>query len=99
MIIDGDEKRSSHSRMGYDSSNYCAVLPPIAPGIGAGQEKMQLNPLHCDAPNQALERTFTRLHALTGGILVPVAQRHHVMERLNPMKYRRKIEPGMVQTQ
>jgi hypothetical protein len=28
------------------------------------------------APNKALEHTCTRLHALTGGILVQVAQRY-----------------------
>ena len=27
------------------------------------------------APNKALEHTFTRLHALAGGILMQVAQR------------------------
>jgi hypothetical protein len=32
------------------------------------------------APNKPLERTVTRLQALTGGILVPAAQRH-VMHR------------------
>jgi hypothetical protein len=34
------------------------------------------------APNKALERTFTRLHALRqGGILVPAAQRRLVMRK------------------
>jgi len=28
------------------------------------------------APNKPLERTVARLQALTGGILVPAAQRH-----------------------
>jgi hypothetical protein len=34
------------------------------------------------APNKSLERTITRLHALTGSILVPAAQRqtlNHMM--------------------
>ena len=43
------------------------------------------------APNKALERTFTRLRALAGGILVPAAQRRFVMQ-VNTMTPFKKLD-------
>jgi hypothetical protein len=38
------------------------------------------------APNKSLERPVTRLHALTGGILVPAAQRLMFARNKIPIK-------------